>query len=332
MARIEKQPIHHKPVSKPAGAEPVADNFDSNDPVGDYMRQLQNIPLLTKEEEIILAQQIEEGKNAQKNLFAKDLQLSPSEITALREQSDAGFAAQEELIIKNRRLVVSIAKKYQGRGVMFMDLISEGNIALIRATNKYDLKRGARFSTYATWWIRQAISRAVSDQGRTIRLPDYMQNKLYKIAGVTKRLTQKLHRDPTPEEIAVEIPKMTEKKIKYLLEKGKSTLSLQQSMDWDEEIELGDSVPDPAPSPDEQATEQSLIEQIRATLKTIPPREALILQMRFGLNGEEAKSLEKVSQEFGVTRERVRQIESRALSRLRRPSVYKKLRDYLDSD
>jgi RNA polymerase primary sigma factor len=335
MTRTENQPIRHKnSLRRPTESTgPAVNSFDVNDPLGNYLHELQNTPILTKDEEVALATRIAEGRIARQKLTAQDARLSPAIIAELRKQSDAGFAARDELVEKNLRLVVSIAKKYQNRGVPFLDLIQEGNIGLTRATKKYDLKRNTRFSTYATFWIRQAVMRGIAGQGRTIRTPSHAGDVTRKIRGVGKRLTQELLREPTDAEIAAEFPEMTAKKVEFYLEKSRPILSLQQPTGEDGDIELGDSIPDPEPSPVAQSTLILLKEQMATVLNGLPPREARILQLRYGLNdGGSGLTLEEVGQKMGITRERVRQIETQALSRLRHSSVRRKLIDYLNKD
>jgi RNA polymerase primary sigma factor len=335
MTPKEIQPIRHTPPRRPAETEPVPviDGFDADDPVRIYMREQQNVPLLTVEQEIEVVTRIQEGVAARGKLHAPTAHLTQPEKEALQQRVDAGFSARDELIRKNLRLVMSIAKKHQSRGLTFLDLIQEGNIGLMRAIPKYDLNRQTRFSTYATFWIRQAMSRAIADQGKTIRVPVHAKDLIHKILGIGKRLTQELGRDPTIAEIAAEIPNMTEKKAKFYLERNKPILSLHQSTNDEEDApELGDFIPDPKPSPAAQSTQNSLKEQVRSVLNDLPAREALVLTRLYGLNGRPAESLNTVGKEMGVSRERIRQIGERALSRLRHPYVQGKLRDYLDAD
>ncbi|MCX6791982.1 MAG: sigma-70 family RNA polymerase sigma factor [Candidatus Gottesmanbacteria bacterium] len=333
MTRAERQPIHHKKsVFRPVETGPAASGFDVNDPVGNYIRGLYKIPLLTSEQEIELATRMDAGKSARQKLAAQGTRMSPKTIADLRQQSDAGFAAEEELIIKNRRLVVSVAKKYQGRGVPFLDLIQEGNIGLMRGTKKYDVERGKKFSTYTTWWIRQAILRAIAEQGSAIRTPFHAVDLTRKIMGIGKRLTQELGREPTSAEIAAEIPNMTPNKVEFYMEKNRPILSLQQPTDENENTELGDFIADPKPSPDTQSTQNILEEHVAFVLSRLPPREALIIKLRYGLNSNYAHTLQETGDKLGITRERVRQIEAQALSRLRLPDVRRMLRDYLNKD
>jgi len=332
MAPKETQPVHRTPLNKPEQSGPATDGFDPNDIVKSYIRDMEKYPLLTREQEIDVITRMQEGKTAKQNLDAC-ASLSQPEKDALQQQVDAGRAARDELIRKNLRLVMSVAKKHQGRGVTFLDLIQEGNMGLMRAIPKYDLNRGTRFSTYATWWIRQAVTRAIADQGKTIRVPVHAYDLIHKIMGIEKRLTQELGHNATATEIAAEIPKMTAKKVEYYMNKNMPILSLQQPTGNEEDAsELGDFLADPKPSPMAQSTQNLLKEHIMSALNQLPPREARVLTLRYGLNGHPAESLETVGRKMGVTRERIRQIEMQALSRLRHPYVRGKLRDYLNND
>jgi RNA polymerase primary sigma factor len=240
-----------------------------------------------------------------------------------------GRAAREHLITANSRLVISIAKKYIGRGVPFLDLIQEGNIGLIRAARKFDYRRGHKFSTYATWWIRQAVTRAIADQGRTIRVPVHMGDQINKLIRVSHQLTQELGRDPTPEELAdaLEIPV---KKAEQMIQVARRPISLETPTDEDEDSVLGDFIEDEdSVQPAEVVTHNLLKKQIQDILSSLPPREVRILQLRYGLLDGQSYTLEEVGKKLGVTRERVRQIEAQALSRLRHPTHSRKLRDYL---
>jgi RNA polymerase primary sigma factor len=240
-----------------------------------------------------------------------------------------GWAAREHLITANSRLVISVAKKYMGRGVPFLDLIQEGNIGLIRAAKKFDYRRGHKFSTYATWWIRQAVTRAIADQGRTIRVPVHMGDQINKLLRVSHQLTQKLGRSPTTEELAHELD-VPPKKVENMIQVARRPLSLETPTDEEEDSVLGDFIEDEeAPAPPEMVTQHMLKEHLREVLHNLPPREVRILQLRYGLLDGRNYTLEEVGRKMGVTRERVRQIEAQALNRLRHPGHRRKLVDYL---
>jgi RNA polymerase primary sigma factor len=287
------------------------------------------VPLLIAAEEVALAKRMEKMKFAREKL-AKGHKLSATkERDRLQADIDDGWAAREHLITANSRLVISVAKKYMGRGVPFLDLIQEGNIGLIRAAKKFDYKRGHKFSTYATWWIRQAVTRAIADQGRTIRVPVHMGDQINKLLRVSHSLTQELGRDPTVDELADAL-NVTAKKVESMIQIARRPLSLETPTDEEEDSVLGDFIQDDdSPAPVEVATKNLLREQIQEVLATLPPREVRILQLRYGLLDGESYTLEEVGKKMGVTRERVRQIEAQALSRLRHPSHRRKLRDYL---
>jgi RNA polymerase primary sigma factor len=302
-------------------------NIDTDDTIGLYLKEVSRVPLLTAEEEVELAQRIERGRMAREEL-AKG-KVSQRHRTELRRLIEDGWAAREHLITANSRLVISVAKKYMGRGVPFLDLIQEGNIGLIRATKKFDYRRGHKFSTYATWWIRQAVTRAIADQGRTIRVPVHMGDQINKLLRVQHQLTQRLGREPSVEELAdaLEVPP---KKVENMIQVARRPLSLETPTDDEEDSVLGDFIEDDeAPPPDDTATYNLLREHLGEVMNGLPPREVRILQLRYGLLDGQAYTLEEVGRKMGVTRERVRQIEAQALSRLRHPTVRRKLRDYL---
>ena len=302
-------------------------NIDTDDTIGLYLKEVSRVPLLTAEEEVELAQRIERGRMAREELARGNVNLRRRQ--ELRRLIEDGWAAREHLITANSRLVISVAKKYMGRGVPFLDLIQEGNIGLIRATKKFDYRRGHKFSTYATWWIRQAVTRAIADQGRTIRVPVHMGDQINKLLRVQHQLTQRLGRDPSLEELA-EALDVPPKKVENMIQVARRPLSLETPTDDEEDSVLGDFIEDDeAPPPDETATYNLLREHLEEVLNTLPPREVRILQLRYGLLDGQAYTLEEVGRKMGVTRERVRQIEAQALSRLRHPSIRRKLRDYL---
>ncbi len=302
--------------------------IDIDDSISLYLKEIGRIPLLTAEQEVSLAKRMEAGRNNKRRLStAKDLSYEErDEISAIVRD---GKSAQEHLIKANSRLVVSVAKKYVGRGVPFLDLIQEGNIGLIRAVNKFDYRRGYKFSTYATWWIRQAVTRAIADQGRTIRVPVHMYEQINRLARVSRQLVQELGRDPTVEEIAGELG-VSPKKVERTIKVSQRPLSLEMPVGEEDDSFLGDFIEDSdAPSPTDQASQQLLRDQIDDIFVSLTPREVRILQLRFGLVDGYSYTLEEVGKKFGVTRERIRQIEAQALGRLRHPSRSRKLRDFL---
>jgi len=303
--------------------------LDSDDVVGLYLKEAGRVPLLTAAEEVSLAKRMENAKLASDTLAAKGDELPLDDVYTLREKVTDGEFAQEHLVRANARLVISVAKKYIGRGVPFLDLIQEGNIGLIRATNKFEYRRGHKFSTYATWWIRQAVSRAVADQGRTIRVPVHMGDQLNRMRRVQMRLTQELGRDPSIDELAVGM-ETTSDKVENLLEIARRPVSLETPIDEEGDSTFGDFVEDvTSPAPAEEVATNLLHEQLGAALDRLPPREAQILRLRYGLEDGRVYTLEEVGQAIGVTRERVRQLEAQALNRLRQSSAHVILRDYL---
>ncbi|MCK9246233.1 MAG: sigma-70 family RNA polymerase sigma factor [Anaerolineaceae bacterium] len=303
-------------------------NIDTDDTIGLYLKEVSRVPLLKDiEAEVVLAKRIEAGREARAELAKGNIGAARRE--ELYELIKDGAEARDHLITANSRLVISVAKKYMGRGVPFLDLIQEGNIGLIRATKKFEYQRGHKFSTYATWWIRQAVTRAIADQGRTIRVPVHMGDQINKLLRVQHQLTQKLGRDPSVEELAetLEVPP---KKVENMIQVARRPLSLETPTDDEEDSVLGDFIEDDeAPAPDDTATYNLLKQHLVEVLDGLPPREVRILQLRYGLLDGQAYTLEEVGRKMGVTRERVRQIEAQALTRLRHPSVRRKLRDYL---
>jgi RNA polymerase primary sigma factor len=302
-------------------------NIDTDDTIGLYLKEVSRVPLLTAEEEVELAQRIERGRLSREELARGNV--GNRRRHELRKLIEDGWAAREHLITANSRLVISVAKKYMGRGVPFLDLIQEGNIGLIRATKKFDYRRGHKFSTYATWWIRQAVTRAIADQGRTIRVPVHMGDQINKLLRIQHQLTQRLGREPSVDELALALD-VPPKKVENMIQVARRPLSLETPTDDEEDSVLGDFIEDDeAPPPDDTATYNLLREHLEEVLNSLPPREVRILQLRYGLLDGQAYTLEEVGRKMGVTRERVRQIEAQALSRLRHPTIRRKLRDYL---
>ncbi|MEQ8677611.1 MAG: sigma-70 family RNA polymerase sigma factor [Aggregatilineales bacterium] len=303
--------------------------LDTDDVVGLYLKEAGRVPLLTAEEEVSLAKRMEAGVQAQEFIDNNGDSIAPDDMYDLKDTLIDAEMAQEHLIRANARLVISVAKKYIGRGVPFLDLIQEGNIGLIRATNKFEYQRGHKFSTYATWWIRQAVSRAVADQGRTIRVPVHMGDQLNRMRRVQLQLLQELGRDPSIEELAVGM-ETTPDKVENLLEIARRPVSLETPIDEEGDSTFGDFVEDVnSPAPAEEVATHLLHEQLQGALDRLPPREAQILRLRYGLEDGRVYTLEEVGQTIGVTRERVRQLEAQALNRLRQSSAHIILRDYL---
>ena len=302
-------------------------NIDTDDTIGLYLKEVGRVPLLTAVEEVELAQRIERGRLAREELARGNVTIRRR--VELQRLIEDGWLAREHLITANSRLVISVAKKYMGRGVPFLDLIQEGNIGLIRAAKKFDYRRGHKFSTYATWWIRQAVTRAIADQGRTIRVPVHMGDQINKLLRVQHQLTQRLGRDPSVDELANSLD-VTPQKVENMIQVARRPLSLETPTDDEEDSVLGDFIQDEeVPAPDETATYNLLREHLDTVLNSLPPREVRILQLRYGLLDGQAYTLEEVGRKMGVTRERVRQIEAQALSRLRHPAIRRRLREYL---
>jgi RNA polymerase primary sigma factor len=280
----------------------VPEGVSVDDPVRMYLKEIGKVPLLTAEDEIDIAQRMEKGD----------------------------LAAKRKLAEANLRLVVSIAKRYVGRGMLFLDLIQEGNLGLIKAVEKFDYRKGYKFSTYATWWIRQAITRAIADQARTIRIPVHMVETINKLIRVSRQLLQELGREPTPEEIA-HIMAISEEKVREIIKIAQEPVSLETPIGEEEDSHLGDFIPDEdAPAPAEAASFTLMKEQLTEVLDSLTPREEKVLRLRFGLDDGRQRTLEEVGKEFNVTRERIRQIEAKALRKLRHPSRSKRLKDFLD--
>ncbi|MFH0942577.1 MAG: sigma-70 family RNA polymerase sigma factor [Candidatus Beckwithbacteria bacterium] len=325
---VEDTPTVELPEVKEATAKVDLASIDVDDTVGLYLREISRVPLLTAEEEVDLALRMEKGREAREELARG--QVSASRRLQLRQIIETGRNARDHLIAANSRLVVSVAKKYRGRGVAFLDLIQEGNIGLIRATNKFDYRRNFKFSTYATWWIRQAVTRAIADQSRTIRVPVHLGDTINHLLRIQHVLTQRLGRIPLIEELA-EAAELTPERTEYLMHVGQRPLSLETPTDIEGDSVLGDFVESDAElAPDVQAAQNLLREHLGEVLADLPPREVRVLQLRYGLLDGQVYTLEEVGRKMGVTRERIRQIERKALSRLRYPSTRWKLRDFLD--
>lgn len=306
-------------------------DFISDDTVEIYLKEMSQVPLLSVEEEVALAKRIEEGRKGKTQLAKGNSHIKANKRAELEATVTDGLLAREHIIKANTRLVVSIAKKYIGHGVPFLDLIQEGNLGLMKAVEKFDYKRGFRFSTYATWWIRQTISRAIADQGRTIRLPVHMSDRIRKLYRVSHELEQAFGRPPTPEELAVKLD-LTPKRVQWLLQVSWIPLSLESPVGDEEDSEFGMFVEDQiTPSPSQIVYQNMLRERMDKLLATLPPREARILRLRFGLDDNRPYTLEEVGAKFGLTRERIRQIEGKALRRLRHPCRARQLRDYINT-
>jgi RNA polymerase primary sigma factor len=300
------------------------------DPVKDYLKQIGKVPLLNAEQEVELAKRIEAGLFAEEKLAEGRHSLSGDARIDLEWIAEDGTRAKNHLLEANLRLVVSLAKRYTGRGMLFLDLIQEGNLGLIRAVEKFDYTKGYKFSTYATWWIRQAITRAMADQARTIRIPVHMVEVINKLARVQRQMLQDLGREPTPEELAVELD-MTPEKVIEVQKYGREPISLHTPLGEDGDSEFGDLIEDSeAIQPGEAVSFTLLQEQLHSVLDTLSEREAGVVSMRFGLTDGQPKTLDEIGKVYGVTRERIRQIESKTMSKLRHPSRSQVLRDYLD--
>ncbi|MFJ3913140.1 RNA polymerase RpoD-like sigma 70 subunit [Streptomyces sp. 2132.2] len=312
-----------------APAQQVAVAGATADPVKDYLKQIGKVPLLNAEQEVELAKRIEAGLFAEDKLANSD-KLAPKLKRELEIIAEDGRRAKNHLLEANLRLVVSLAKRYTGRGMLFLDLIQEGNLGLIRAVEKFDYTKGYKFSTYATWWIRQAITRAMADQARTIRIPVHMVEVINKLARVQRQMLQDLGREPTPEELAKELD-MTPEKVIEVQKYGREPISLHTPLGEDGDSEFGDLIEDSeAVVPADAVSFTLLQEQLHSVLDTLSEREAGVVSMRFGLTDGQPKTLDEIGKVYGVTRERIRQIESKTMSKLRHPSRSQVLRDYLD--
>ena len=316
----------------------LVNNFSIDDPVRMYLKEIGKVPLLSPDEEITLAQALAAGNEAAAQLAnlktlresGAPVDVTPEQEAAWKKDYDAGEAAKQKLAEANLRLVVSIAKRYVGRGMLFLDLIQEGNLGLIKAVEKFDYTKGYKFSTYATWWIRQAITRAIADQARTIRIPVHMVETINKVIRVNRQLLQELGHDPTPEETAEEM-NMPVERVREIMKIAQEPVSLETPIGEEEDSHLGDFIPDEdASEPAEAASFTLLKEQLVEVLSTLTPREEKVLKLRFGIEDGRTRTLEEVGKEFNVTRERIRQIEAKALRKLRHPSRSKKLKDFLN--
>ncbi len=306
----------------------------TGDPVRMYLKEIGKVDLLTAAEEVDLAMKIEAGLEAADKLEKQEmgeLELTRAEMRRLMRVEQVGLDAKQALISANLRLVVSIAKRYVGRGMLFLDLIQEGNLGLIRAVEKFDYEKGFKFSTYATWWIRQAITRAIADQARTIRIPVHMVETINKLVRVQRQLLQDLGRDPTPEEIGAEMD-MSADRVREIQKISQEPVSLETPIGEEEDSQLGDFIEDSqAVVPSDAASFSMLQEQLKQVLDGLADRERKVIELRFGLADGHPRTLEEVGREFGVTRERIRQIESKTLAKLRHPSRSSKLKDYIES-
>ncbi|MCI5516951.1 RNA polymerase sigma factor RpoD [Roseburia sp. MUC/MUC-530-WT-4D] len=318
----------------------VPEGVSVEDPVRMYLKEIGKVPLLSAEEEIELAQKMEAGtvatekinilKGRMEEASDEEKEELKAEIKDLQKEVDLGSDAKKRLAEANLRLVVSIAKRYVGRGMLFLDLIQEGNLGLIKAVEKFDYRKGYKFSTYATWWIRQAITRAIADQARTIRIPVHMVETINKLIRVSRQLLQELGREPSPEEIAAEM-NMPVERVREILKISQEPVSLETPIGEEEDSHLGDFIRDEnVPVPADAAAFTLLKEQLEEVLGTLTEREQKVLTLRFGLEDGRARTLEEVGKEFNVTRERIRQIEAKALRKLRHPSRSRKLKDYLE--
>jgi len=310
-------------------AAQVAADGATADPVKDYLKQIGRVPLLSADQEVELAKRIEAGLFAAHKLAEGNGMLRPGQSIDLERVAEDGRRARDHLVEANLRLVVSLARRYTGRGMLFLDLIQEGNLGLIRGVEKFDYAKGFKFSTYATWWIRQAITRAMADQARTIRLPAYMVETVTKLARARRQMLQDLGREPTPEELATQLD-MTPEKVIEVEKYGRVPISLHTPLGEDGDSEFGDLIEDSeAIQPAEAVSFTLLQEELHSVLGTLSEREAGVLSMRFGLTDGQPKTLAEIGKVYGVTRERIRQIETKAMTKLRHPSRSNVLRDYL---
>ena len=335
---FEAAEVEELPEEELVDTSALAEGFAIDDPVRMYLKEIGKVDLLSPEEEQELAEQMTAGAEAVEAIGKLEADreaggenpMTEEQEAAYRKAVKAGDRAKKRLAEANLRLVVSIAKRYVGRGMLFLDLIQEGNLGLIKAVEKFDSSKGFKFSTYATWWIRQAITRAIADQARTIRIPVHMVETINKVIRVSRQLLQELGHDPSPEEIAAEMD-MPVDRVRDILKIAQEPVSLETPIGEEEDSHLGDFIPDDdAPEPAEAASFMLLKEQLVEVLKTLTPREEKVLRLRFGIEDGHTRTLEEVGKEFNVTRERIRQIEAKALRKLRHPSRSKKLKDFLN--
>ena len=335
---FEAAEVEELPEEELVDTSALAEGFAIDDPVRMYLKEIGKVDLLSPEEEQELAEQMTAGAEAVEAIgklkadreAGVENPMTEEQEAAYRKAIKAGDRAKKRLAEANLRLVVSIAKRYVGRGMLFLDLIQEGNLGLIKAVEKFDSSKGFKFSTYATWWIRQAITRAIADQARTIRIPVHMVETINKVIRVSRQLLQELGHDPSPEEIAAEMD-MPVDRVRDILKIAQEPVSLETPIGEEEDSHLGDFIPDDdAPEPAEAASFMLLKEQLVEVLKTLTPREEKVLRLRFGIEDGHTRTLEEVGKEFNVTRERIRQIEAKALRKLRHPSRSKKLKDFLN--
>ena len=327
---FEPDNVEEVPEEELIDTSAMAETFAIDDPVRMYLKEIGKVDLLSPEEEVTLAEQMQKGNEAEARIKAEGDTIPAEERVQLDRDVKIGEKAKKRLAEANLRLVVSIAKRYVGRGMLFLDLIQEGNLGLIKAVEKFDYRKGYKFSTYATWWIRQAITRAIADQARTIRIPVHMVETINKLIRVSRQLLQEYGREPLPEEIAAEMG-IPEDKVREIIKIAQEPVSLETPIGEEEDSHLGDFIPDDdAPAPADAAAFTLLKEQLMSVLSTLTPREEMVLKLRFGLEDGRARTLEEVGKEFKVTRERIRQIEAKALRKLRHPSRSRKLKDSID--
>ena len=329
ISKLEGSPLDFNPTGLDSPLLTNLENISADDSVGLYLKEMSRVPLLTLEEEVSLAQRIEHAKLSKAKLSRMNEKSSIKQRRELENIVQDGILAREHLIKANTRLVVSVAKKYIGRGVAFLDLIQEGNLGLMKAVSKFEYQRGFRFSTYATWWIRQTITRSIADQSRTIRIPVHMTDRLRMMYKAAHRLEQSFGRPPTQEELCLEMG-VGHDKLQWMLEVARIPVSLESPVGDEDDSELGMFVEDTiSPSPAQITYENMLRDRVEQVLSTLSPREARILRLRFGLENGHPYTLEEVGHKFGLTRERIRQIEGKALRRLRHPCRARLLREYL---
>jgi RNA polymerase primary sigma factor len=329
LSKLDNSPLYFNSSAMETALLPNLENISADDSVGLYLKEMSRVPLLSLEEEVNLAQRIEQAKESKACLSKLNGKGSTKQRRELESTIQDGILAREHLIKANTRLVVSVAKKYIGRGVAFLDLIQEGNLGLMKAVSKFEYQRGFRFSTYATWWIRQTITRSIADQSRTIRIPVHMTDRLRMMYKAAHRLEQSYGRPPTQEELCLEMG-IAHDKLQWMLEVARIPVSLESPVGDEDDTELGMFVEDTiTPSPAQTTYENMLRERVEQVLSTLSPREARILRLRFGLENGHSYTLEEVGHKFGLTRERIRQIEGKALRRLRHPYRARLLREYL---